>query len=221
MSRSFRCLLIFLALSAAPYAGAGTYRVQFAGIFDPYCSGDCAGSGLEALAGTAFSGEFVFPDAGVDLQPGDPEVGVYAFTSLVSQFRFDSEVDVFDVSGEVPVRVYVLNCIGWTCPYSGDVVNLGAEFGGFHYDLGLANFGPELEALTSDVIPGLDVFQGLAEHPYFSIATSDYGAYMSAGWDSQPDPLTAGVTAVPAPPAAWLLLSGLAILVRRGFSRLA
>lgn len=222
MSRMFRAFFIVLALGLAQQATAGSFRVQFAGSFDPYCSGtDCAGSGLEALAGTAFSGEFVFPDAGTDLLPGDPELGVYEFTSLVSNFQFDSEVDAFDVSGPVPVTVGVHNCIGDMCPYSGDLVTLSAEFGGFNYDLSLVNYGPTLDLLTSDAIPAVELLQVLAGHVIFGVATADYLASMQAGWDSEPDPTTASVTAVPAPPAAWLLLSGLALLVRRGRSRLA
>lgn len=216
MSRLFRTLVIVLALGLAQQASAGSFRVQFAGAFDAYCYGSgCAGSGLEALAGTAFSGEFVFPDSGVDLAPGDPELGVYDFASLVGTFRFDSVVDAFDVSGQVPVTVGVLNCNGDACAYSDDLVTLSAEFGGFNYDMSLVNYGPVLDLLTSDAIPPLDILQSLAAHPFFSVSNQDYSAYVEALWVSGPDPLTASVTAVPAPPALWLLLTGLAILPRR------
>lgn len=221
MSRLFRSFLIVLVLGVAQQASAESFRIQFAGIFDQCAGENCDSTGLSALAGTAFTGEFVFPDTGVDLLPGDPELGIYAFSSLVSHFQFDSEVDAFDVSGPVPVTVGVHNCIGATCAYSDDVVTFTAEIFDFTYDLSLVNYGPVLELLTSDAIPALDVLQILAAKPFFGISNQDFSADLLAGWDSEPDPLTASVSAVPAPPGVWLLLSGLAVLVRRGFSRSA
>jgi hypothetical protein len=220
MSRWFRLLPLLLMLCLARPAAAGTYRVQFAGTFDATCFGTgCTGSSLLSLAGTPFTGEFVFPDAGLDLQPGDPELGTYVFSSAVSSFRFDSTVDDFDVTGPADVTVGVYNCIGDECPALGDLVLLSATVGNVNFDLSLSNYGPAVELLGSDAIPSLDLLQSLAVHPAFSIASEDYSAYVEAWWDAEPEPLAATVSAVPAPPAAGLLLTGLAILLRRAIGR--
>ena len=209
-------------LLAGQASWASAYQVQFSEIFGPFCGGwTCASSVLTALAGTAFSGAFVFPVTGVDTAPNDPSIGVYLFPAPVGSFQFDSVVNAFDVAGPAKVTLRVYNCIGGQCSYSGDLVTLAAEVGGFRFDMSLVNYGPVLDVLTNDEFPALDVLQGLALHPLFSLSSLDYAATVDAEWNSSQSSLAASVAVVPLPATAWLLGTGIVGLFGRRLRRSA
>ena len=219
--RKFRlhALLSCLILSTTPGYGA-SFSVEFAGTIGN-CGGACNGI-LGDLVGTGFSGQFVFPDTGIDLRPADPLLGIYSFGTGAGYFNFDSEIDEFDEISTSPIQVQVRDCdpvLGCSLVNS-DVVWISHDNGTFRYDLSLNLYPSGDHAFSGDAIPSLLVLQALADDPApytapqlgFSIFTSDWDDGVDTYSIVPPGSLTVTVSAIPLPATVWLFGAALGLL---------
>ncbi len=84
----------------------------------------CNNPDLEAMRGTTFTAMVRIPSSpGPDLLPGDPNRGEYEVSRHRGYFRFDGAGTVFDVDGNVDIRIVVQDCpAGGNCPMKDNYV---------------------------------------------------------------------------------------------------
>ncbi|MBI5615674.1 MAG: hypothetical protein HY943_05225 [Gammaproteobacteria bacterium] len=214
--RSILAIVIapFLLWFAGPVRAA-SLTFQFSGVFDT-CEFDCPGSRVAPLLGTAFSGEIVIPDAGVDAAPADWEVRGYQFSAPDAHLSFTSELPAFNLDRSAPVTVQVHDCEGDACAPNEDWVFIFVRADGLMYDLVLGGTGRPM--LFSDAIPSVMTIRAMwhgfeiwdeaaytAQNKFASIRVDPY---------TYPSKLAMSVS-VPLPAAAWLLASGVLLFGRR------
>lgn len=203
-----------LLLWFAGPAHAASLTFQYSGVFDT-CEFDCPGSRVAPLLGTAFSGEIVIPDVGVDTAPADPQFGGYQFSAPDAYLSFTSTLPAFNLARSAPVTVQVHDCEGDFCASNEDWVFIFVRTDGLMYDLALGGvYGP---MLFSDAIPSVATIRAMWHgfEIWDEAAYTAQNAFASIQVDpsAYPSKLAMSVS-VPLPAAAWLMAGGLLLLRR-------
>jgi len=210
-----------IVMPAPPIPAPHLIRFEFSGELAACADyGGCAGTALEQLLGTEFSGVALIPYQGDDLVPDDEELGVYRFETD-AYMSLETASPAFDLAGVRPVEVIVRNCIGSGCPYNADGVWLKVRHNGYDYYLGFSTPRP---SFVTDAIPSVAALD--TTYPSFEITTPDFSSGIRIDTDNNPAtspmsmsiamiPLTStpATTKIPAMPAAMMALLGLAFVL--------
>lgn len=204
-------------LSSSGASAATFWEIGFSGTFGA-CDEDCVALGLEALAGTEFSGIITFPTSeaaassvqhGVVEWPYEANRSLYTFAPEDATFLLNTAVDSFDLTGAEVPNFIINDCIEAACPNNADYFWIAAGAG----ELGPIFYIPT-GVISDTTFPSYGELVTMLLDAAFDITAFDGSGYVrAADLDVSLAERTVG-TPVPLPPSVWLL-GGAWVLARR------